>query len=178
LDDKALMAAVIAGDPEKLGLLYERYKMPLYAYFYKFTGGSKHSSEDLVHTVFYRVLKYKDQYRGDGTFAGWLFTIAHHVGIDFNRAENRKLKSYNGELAELQAKSSDNPTFDEESALLMQALNKLKPEDREILILSKMDCLKYNEIAQIFHCNENAVKIKVFRAMNRLRQIYLQLENA
>jgi RNA polymerase sigma factor (sigma-70 family) len=172
------MAAVIAGDPEKLGILYERYKMPLYAYFYKFTGGSKHSSEDLVHTVFYRVLKYKDQYRGNGTFAGWLFTVAHNVGIDFSRAESRKPKNHKGELPELQDKSSGNPAFDEESALLLKALNKLRPEDREILILSKMDCLKYNEIAQIFHCNENAVKIKVFRALNKLRQIYLKLENA
>ncbi|HLO60402.1 MAG TPA: RNA polymerase sigma factor [Bacteroidales bacterium] len=176
MDDKALMAAVIAGDPEKLGILYERYKMPLYSYFYKFTGGNKHSSEDLVQTVFYRVLKYKEQYRGTGTFVGWLFTIAHNTGIDFHKAENRKPKA-SADLREIKV-YADSLQRDEESALLLKALGKLKPDDKEVLILSKMECLKYSEIAVIMNCNENAIKARVLRALNRLKQIYLKLENA
>jgi len=170
------MAAVIAGDPEKLGILYERYKMPLYSYFYKFTGGNKHSSEDLVHTVFYRILKYKEQFRGNGTFVGWLFTIAHNVGIDYNRSEGRKPRVSDA-LPELQTAPSDQIQRDEESVMLLKALGKLKADDREVLILSKMDCLKYSEIASILHCNENAIKARVLRALNRLKQVYLGLEN-
>jgi RNA polymerase sigma factor (sigma-70 family) len=177
LDDKALMTEAIAGDLDKFSILYERYKMPLYSYFYKLTGGQNQSSEDLVHNVFYRVLKYRNQYKGEGSFAGWLFTIAHNVGIDFHRNEKRIVFQH-VEIKDVHSPTGENHDLEKEerSVLLLKALSKLKTEDREILLLSKQDCLKYKEIAEIFKCNENAVKIKIFRALKKLKDIYLKLE--
>lgn len=177
MDDKILMTEAIAGDLDKFGILYERYKMPLYSYFYKLTGGQDQSSEDLVHNVFYRVLKYRNQYKGEGSFAGWLFTIAHNVGIDFHRNEKRKIFQH-VEIKDvhLWAGESHDLEIEERSRLLLKALSKLRSEEREILILSKQDCLKYKEIAEILKCNENAVKIKIFRALKKLKNIYLKLE--
>jgi RNA polymerase sigma factor (sigma-70 family) len=91
LDDNSLMAQVIAGEIEKMGILYERYKKPLYAYFFKLTSGDSQASEDLVHTVFYRVIRYRTSFTGVGTFSKWLFRIAHNAGLD----HNRKIRSSN-----------------------------------------------------------------------------------
>jgi RNA polymerase sigma factor (sigma-70 family) len=171
------MTEAIAGDLDKLGILYERYRLPLYSYFYKLTGGQCQSSEDLVHNVFYRVLKYRNQYKGEGSFAGWLFTIAHNVGIDFHRNEKREVFQH-VEIKDVHSRTDENQDLEKEerSGLLMKALSKLRTEEREILILSKQDCLKYKEIADILKCNENAVKIKIFRALRNLKDIYLKLE--
>jgi RNA polymerase sigma factor (sigma-70 family) len=171
------MTEAIAGDLDKFGILYERYKMPLYSYFYKLTGGQDQSSEDLVHNVFYRVLKYRNQYKGEGSFAGWLFTIAHNVGIDFHRNEKREVFKH-VEIKDVHSwtRESHDLENEERSVLLLKALSKLKTEERDILLLSKQDCLKYKEIADIFNCNENAVKIKIFRALKKLKDIYLKLE--
>jgi RNA polymerase sigma factor (sigma-70 family) len=178
LDDKILMTEAIAGDLDKFGILYARYKIPLYAYFFKLTGGRVQSSEDLVHNVFYRMLKYRNQYKGEGSFAGWLFTIAHNVGIDFHRNEKREVYQH-VEVKDTHSWTEENRDLEKEerSRLLLRALSRLNPAEREILILSKMDCLKYKEIAEILKCKENAVKIKIFRSLNKLREIYLKLEN-
>jgi RNA polymerase sigma factor (sigma-70 family) len=171
------MTEAIAGNLDKLGILYERYKMPLYSYFYKLTGGQGQSSEDLVHNVFYRVLKYRNQYKGEGSFAGWLFSIAHNVGIDFHRNEKREVFQH-VEIRDTHSWTEESSDLEKEekSVMLLKALSKLRNEEREILILSKQDCLKYKEIADILNCNENAVKIKIFRALKKLRDIYLKLE--
>ena len=177
MDDKILMTEAIAGDLDKFGILYERYKLPLYSYFYKLTGGQGQSSEDLVHNVFYRVLKYRDQYKGEGSFAGWLFTIAHNVGIDFHRNEKREVFQHI-EIKDVHSWTDESHDLEKEerSGLLLKALSKLKTGEREILVLSKQDCLKYKEIAEILNCNENTVKIKIFRALKKLKDIYLKLE--
>ena len=62
-------------------------------------------------------------------------------------------------------------------ALLHQALARLRPEDREILVLSRFQEMKYGEIARVLGTTEGAVKVRVHRAMNELKTIYLRIEN-
>ena len=47
----------------------------------------------------------------------------------------------------------------EQLAILQQAMCRLKPDDRELLVLGKIDCLKYKEIADILNTTESNVKI-------------------
>jgi hypothetical protein len=52
------------------------------------------------------------------------------------------------------------------------------PEDkREILVLSRFQELKYDEIARLLGCETGAVKVRVHRALQQLREVYLALEN-
>jgi RNA polymerase sigma-70 factor (ECF subfamily) len=48
-------------------------------------------------------------------------------------------------------------------------------EKREVLVLSRYQELKYQEIAQILNCTEGNVKVKVHRAFNELREIFLKI---
>lgn len=173
------MAYVIAGEIGKMGILYERYKMPLYAYFFKLTGGDNQASEDLVHTVFYRVIKYKTSFKRKGSFAKWLFRIAHNTGIDYNR-KNKYVNSCNIEAGTTQVVMYENHDLEKEEqrAILEKAMSKLKTRERELIILGKIDCLKYKEIADILDTNESNVKIRIFRALRKLKDIYTKLENA
>jgi RNA polymerase sigma-70 factor, ECF subfamily len=172
------MAHVIAGEIDKTGILYERYKRPLYAYFFKFTGGDKQASEDLVHTVFYRVIRYRTSFTGEGSFAKWLFRIAHNTGIDYNR-KIIYANNYKTEISATQAVLYENNDLekDEQRATLEKAMSKLKPYEKELLILGKIDCLKYKEIADILNTSEGNVKIRLFRTLRKLKDIYTKLEN-
>ena len=67
------MLQVREGDLNKLGLLYERYKKVLFAFYYHQNRNAQ-VSEDLVQNVFYRVLKYRHGFRGDGVFKVCFFT--------------------------------------------------------------------------------------------------------
>ena len=65
---------------------------------------------------------------------------------------------------------------DEEMQLLSLALDKLPEEKREIILLSKFHDKKYREIGEILGCSEGAVKVKVFRAIQELKEVYKKLE--
>ena len=61
--------------------------------------------------------------------------------------------------------------------LLQRALMQLPEDKREILVLSRFQELKYEEIARLLGCEIGAVKVRVHRALQQLREIYLGLEN-
>jgi len=172
------MAQVIAGELNKMSILYERYKRPLYAYFFRLTGGNNQASEDLVHTVFYRVIRYKTSFTGQGSFAKWLFRIAHNTGIDYNR-KIKYANNYKIEFNTTQAAIYENNEMekDEQCAALEKAMSRLKPNERELIVLGKIDCLKYKEIADILNTTESNVKIRIFRTLRKLKDIYTKLEN-
>ena len=65
---------------------------------------------------------------------------------------------------------------DEEMQLLSMAMDRLPQEKKEILLLSKYQDKKYKEIGEIIGCSEGAVKVKVFRALQELKEVYRQLE--
>lgn len=171
------MMSVISGNTDKLGILYERYKTPLYGYFFKLTGGDRASSEDLVQNVFYKALRYKHSFKGTGEFAKWLFSIAHNIGIDHLRKESRSFHSTLDEGRHEGGYINDSLEKKQDRELLFSALAKLNEDDRELLILSKIKCLKYSEIAEIYNCTESALKTRVFRALNRLKKVFYQFEN-
>lgn len=171
------MLRVIDGDIDKLGVLYERYKLPLYGYFFRLTRGDRDTSEDLVQNVFFKVLKYKHSFKGSGRFSKWLFSIAHNIGIDYLRKESGNHKD---ELDENRINIYYELTsleMEQDLKLLNRALDKLNKDDRELIILSKIKGIKYREIAEIINSSENAVKTRVFRILNKLREHFFELEN-
>jgi DNA-directed RNA polymerase specialized sigma24 family protein len=75
------MIKVRDGHLDTLGLLFARYKKPLFGFFYGMNRDAE-LSEDLVQNVFYRILKYRYLFRGDGDFKTWMFHIARNVNHD------------------------------------------------------------------------------------------------
>lgn len=172
-----MMGQVIAGEIDKMGILYERYKMALYAYFFKFTHGDNQSSEDLVHTVFYRAIIYKNSFTCKGSFKNWLFRIAHNTGIDHNR-KIKHVKNYKTEVHATHTAVYENNELEknEVQVIFEKAMDMLKPDERELLILGKIECLKYKEIADILGITESNIKIRIFRALKKLKDAYTKLE--
>ena len=168
---------VVDGNIDRFGILYERYKKPVYGYFYKLTAGDSQASEDLSHNVFFKALKYKHSFRGTGTFAQWLFSIAHNMGIDYLRKKSRfHQDEIDHEIKDEENIGTDHLELKESTAILNYSLNRLKSNDREILIMAKIRELKYSEIAEINKCSENAVKTRICRALKKLKDIYMEFE--
>ena len=82
--DEALMIAVREGDLDQLENLYQRYRDPLYDFFSRLTG-NRVASEDLVHDVFVRILKYRNTYQEANRFVTWMYQIARNARTDYLR---------------------------------------------------------------------------------------------
>lgn len=178
LSDNALMIKVRDGHLDTLGLLFARYKKQLFGFFYGLNRDAD-LSEDLVQNVFYRILKYRYLFRGEGDFKTWMFHIARNVNHD-NFRKNKLRHKDPIENWEDRLGTEDNRLSefkkDDELHLLSIAMEKLPEDKREILLLSKYQDKKYKEIGEILGCSEGAVKVKVFRALQELKAVYTELE--
>lgn len=177
ISDNALMLKVKAGDLDKMGQLFEKYNRALYGYLFHSTG-QQVESEDLVQTVFYRMLKYRHTFTETGEFRAWMYQLARNALID-SAKKNQKM-IYQNDLTGQIENQSNNLVYEqnlgetESSQLIQIALNKLPEDKRELLILSKFQELSYREIAEILATTEGNIKVKVHRAINDLREIYIK----
>ena len=171
------MLKVKKGDIDKLGLLYERHKGALFGYLYHMNRDAM-LAEDLLQTVFIRVLKYKHNFRGDGKFSTWLFHIARNVNADHHRRNKKKSMDVTLDHLNLTSSYMEEGIAQQEAALtqMERALQLLDAEKREVLVLTKLKQMKYKDVCEIFNCSEGAIKAKVFRAMQALKEKYAQLE--
>jgi len=176
--DIQLMRRVQAGDLDMLQVLYSRHHLRLRTFLYRFTGNSVHS-EDIVQTVFLRILKHRDGFSGKGSFSAWIYRIARNAALDRIKSESLRRTS---SLTDLDppwsgANAHDQAETSEKWSMLEQALRNLRPDRREVLSLSKVDCLTCREIAAILGCREGTVKVRIFRAMRELREEVDRLRN-
>lgn len=178
ISDNSLMIKVKDGDLDRLGLLFERYKKPLYGFFYGLCR-DQDLSEDLVQNTFMRILKYRHLFRGEGDFRTWMFHIARNVNNDHYRKNKLKVRESVEDWQERlghDENRSNEIQHGEEEQMLSMAMDRLPADKREILLLSKYQEKKYKEIGEIIGCSEGAVKVKVFRALQELKVVYQQLE--
>lgn len=175
--DNALMVKVKEGDLDKLGLLFERYNRRLFRFFYRLTR-RRDISEDLVQGVFERILKYRRSYTDNGSFSTWIFQIARNLQID--HYHDNKNDGERDVLINWDQMEDNNFTVEhdkkKELKLLQQAIDQLDETKKQTLLLSRFEGFKYKEIAQIMNCSENAVKVRIFRALRELEVLINELK--
>jgi RNA polymerase sigma factor (sigma-70 family) len=171
--DEELMLEVRNGTGETLGVLFDRYHAPLYNFYSKLTG-DRTLSEDLVQEVFLRILKYRQSYQPGTPFRAWIYQIARNARVDHYRKTPRNI-AFEAEMAPV-VMPKDSAQQTQESELLHRALMQMPEEKREILILSRFQELKYEEIARLLGCELGTVKTRIHRAIQELRQNFKQLE--
>ncbi len=171
--DSSLMQAVREGDLGALAILFERHHRPLFNYFVHLNG-NRDVSEDLVQDVFMRMLKYRQSYQPDRAFAAWMYQIARNAQADSSGKRKLEVALPEREFASVNV-MEENLTRKQEISLLKRAMARLPLDKRELLVLSRFQNLKYDEIASILGCDVGAVKVRVYRAVRALGQIYFEL---
>jgi len=174
--DEALMAEVKDGNLDKASELYDRYSKRLYNYFVKISM-DRDASYDMMQNTFFRVIKYKHTFRDGNPFKAWIYQIGRNVFADHLR-KNKVLYSDFKPIESIQDYSEEDLTDEKlnKERILKQSLSKLSDESREILVMSRYQNMKYDEIADTLGLTVSAVKVKVHRAIKKLRVVYFELE--
>lgn len=172
------MLRVKAGDLDKMGLLFERHHRPLYGFLFHMTH-QKEYSEDMLQTVFFRMLKYRHTFTGNGEFRTWMYHLARNVMKDHEKKHRETTRHYdiNGYEEKLEGTNYSHLQIEKRQELktLQMAMEKLDRADRELLLLCRFQELKYSEIARLLNISEGAVKVRVHRALNQLKNSFLQI---
>jgi RNA polymerase sigma factor (sigma-70 family) len=172
--DEIIMERVKAGNLSEMSVLFERYNVRLYNYFLKLTR-NKLVSQDLTQNLFYRMIRYRNSYKNEYSVKSWMYQMARNLHIDFCKEEKRSEELFLN-TENYQADITDEPEgFPEDDYERLEwSLARLGNEQRELIILSRYQGLKYEEISSIVNQSVPAIKVAIHRAIKQLRGIYFK----
>jgi RNA polymerase sigma-70 factor (ECF subfamily) len=153
--------------------LYRRYSQTLYIYFYKFLKNS-FFIKDLYQDLFIKIYQLGTEGKLDNVenFRGYVFRMAHNIALNKIYADEKQQTYLEGykELME-EAYAGAEGSQDEKIEKLRNAIDQLPAHLKEILILREYNHMSYIEISQVTEESMENVKIKIFRAKKKLKQI-------
>lgn len=153
--------------------LYRRYSQTLYVYFYKFLKNS-FFIKDLYQDLFIKIYQLGTEGKLDNVenFRGYVFRMAHNIALNKIYADEKQQTYLEGykELME-EAYAGAEGSQDEKIEKLRNAIDQLPAHLKEILILREYNHMSYIEISQVTEESMENVKIKIFRAKKKLKQI-------
>jgi len=174
---KSIARGLQKRDPALLDRLIEQYQYRLFRYLVYITG-NKERAEDFFQETWIRVLERGHQYDGKSKFEAWLFAIARHLVIDWQRS--KKAQS----LDSLTDPEQENPlqfvNEKEPSALhqmlthetqenVQASLSQLPAIYREVLVLRFQEELQIEEMAGVLSVPLSTVKSRLYRGLEALR---------
>jgi RNA polymerase sigma factor (sigma-70 family) len=173
LTDESIMLNVQEGDLAAMSELFERYQVKLYNFFLKLTF-DRTVSEDLAQNVFYRLIRYRHTYNiAEGSFKSWMYKIARNIHFDHSKEKSKNAQQFKAlENIHDNIASTEQMNNEEEFKKLNLALLQLQPDQRELIVLSRFEGLKYGEISRINGKSVVAIKVQVHRAIKQLRNFY------
>lgn len=174
MSDGVVMQKVKEGDLSQAALLFQKYHRKIYHYLGKMSG-DYHLAEDLTQNVFIKMIQYKNTFNPEMNFESWIFRIARNSFLD--HTQQKKNVVYTDMEPYQHLSDTDEQEQPEQEERLHQALANIPADDREILVLTRFQKLKYHEAAAILGITETHVKVKVFRAIEKLRTSFFQLES-
>ncbi|MEF9905533.1 ECF subfamily RNA polymerase sigma factor, BldN family [Streptomyces sp. P9-A2] len=163
-----------AGEADAFGRLYDQYSDTVYRYIY-YRVGSKANAEDLTSETFLRALRRIGTFTWQGRdFGAWLVTIARNLVADHFKSSRFRLEVTTGEMLDANevARSPEDSVLEYLSnAALLDAVQRLNPQQRECVTLRFLQGLSVAETARVMGKNEGAIKTLQYRAVRTLARL-------
>jgi RNA polymerase sigma-70 factor (ECF subfamily) len=138
--------------------------------------------EDVAQDVFVRLYYSLDQLRSPEVFEPWLYRLTVNAAYDYLRRQRRRHESRLSDLSEQQVLMAD-AAAGREADLEAQhrrsinetvdsLLSGVSEQDRILLLLKEVEGLSLKELEEIYGVNENALKVRLFRARQRVLKAF------
>jgi len=144
--------------------------------------GRPEDVEDVAQEVFVRLYYSLDQLRTAGVFEPWLYRLTVNAAYDYLRRAKRRSESRMADLSEQQVMMADSlaggrqDAEDRQKSKVREFMNALfshvSEEDRLLLTLKEVEGLSLKELEGVYGVNENALKVRLFRARQRVLKAY------
>lgn len=168
-----LVAAAKDGDRDAFDELVRVTYVDTYTLAYRLTGDEE-DARDVVQDAYLRAYKGLKRFRGDAQFSTWMYRITANCAATFlgKRAKNRHEEltddvvdeAYPAVDPEVSVETSD------DRERLQQALRKLPPRLRAVVLLRDVYDLPHEAIATELGISESAAKVRLHRARRKLRE--------
>lgn len=158
---------------EEFRRLYEEnYRMVLF--YLKHLCKEERLAEDLAQDTFYHVLSQVCSGKKLDVNRKWFIKVAHNVFLDYLR--KNKVTPESLEICADRLEPRTNPTDSTNRLDLLSALGKLPVRYKSLILLKDYYGFSYIEIAEVTGSTESSVKVSIFRARNKFKEVYKAYE--
>ncbi|WP_339793112.1 RNA polymerase sigma factor [uncultured Imperialibacter sp.] len=180
IDEKKWLEEIAGGGEEALELLYQHYSNRVYNTIISFTKSAE-DAEEVLQDVFVTVFQTAAGFRFDSSVSTWIYRIAVNKSLDFLRKKNSRKRLgifssiYIRDSAEVKHDIADfaHPGVKmenaEESKLLFRVIDELSENQRTAFILTQVEGLPQQEVADIMNVSRKSVESLLQRAKANLR---------
>jgi RNA polymerase sigma-70 factor, ECF subfamily len=177
LVDFELIEKARSGDDGAFNQVVQAYRKRILGTIARLIGRPE-DVEDVGQEVFLRLYYSLDQLRTAEVFEPWLYRLTVNAAYDYLRRQRRRHESRMSDLSEQQVLMADaaagGKANEEEKRrikvkeLVESLLGKISEEDRILLTLKEVEGLSLKELEKVYKVNENALKVRLFRARQRV----------
>ena len=183
-DDLAYVRRVQSGDVEAFDHLVLKYRERLFSIIYNLTS-NREDAADLTQESFIKAFRSLKRFRGRSSFFTWLYRIAINTTLT-NLRKNRMRHFFSFEKIREEVSSAEiiealvTRTNSDRSVMLgelqeklNEALHKLSPKHRAVVVLFEIEELSHQQISEVMNCSIGTVRSRLHYAKQQL-QAYLQ----
>ena len=185
-DDHHLIAESLQGNTAAFGELVRRYQDRLYNTVYRLVDNAE-DALDVVQEAFLNAYQSLDSFKGDALFFTWLYRIAVNTAISLKR--KKRVMGASHSMPAATAKTVIEPLDPsdlsrpghaleqaEQERRIQQALSRLSPEHRAVLVMKDMEGQKYESMAEVLGVPIGTIRSRLHRARLELRELLEQIE--
>lgn len=176
-DDIAVIQQVLGGQQSAYTILVDRYRSYVFTLVLRYVP-NREIAEELAQDVFIKAYKFLADFKGSSKFSTWLYTIVNTTCLSHLRKKQSDtilLSDPHTEHIAANYSSGDQPAkvleVKTQKKLFEKALKRLQQDDARIIELYYMAEQSMEEIALIMDLTPNNVKVKLFRARQKLKEI-------
>jgi RNA polymerase sigma-70 factor (ECF subfamily) len=171
--DELLLQRAVEGEQAAFRELYDRYRQPIFRFAYRLLG-SVEIAEDITHDCFLSLIHKPENFRPErGSLKTYLYAAARNLAFKHFRDTGREaeMDQVAEEPRDSHRREPLRRLLDEElAAQVREAVFRLPPLQREVLILFEYEGLSLSEVAEIAGTDVGAIKSRLYRARERLKR--------
>ena len=173
--ENVLIKSCLEGDTKAFQQLVERYKNLVFTLSIKMLK-NREEAEEVSQDVFVKIYQSLNKFKGDSKLSSWIYKITFHKCLDVIKKNKKfqadvELNDYNSAHLESIDNALQTLINEERQQMIRQCINKLPSIDAVLLTMHYFDELTLEEIADIVKLKTNNVKVKLYRARQKLATI-------
>jgi RNA polymerase sigma-70 factor, ECF subfamily len=174
-DDRALIAAFLAGERDAFEVIVERHRRQVYQLCYRFLGNHEDAS-DMTQDVFVRAFKGLRNFKGDSALGTWLYRVGVNACLNRVALKQPRMESIESDqhVDQRHPDAHELVALGERAIVVRRAIAKLPPKQRATLVLRMYQEMSHEEIARVLDSSVGAVKANFFHALGNLKRLLEQ----
>lgn len=157
------------GDESALTEIVSQYRPGLQNYIYSIVNDYS-MAEDLTEDTFVKILLKKPKDKGTASFKTWLYTIGRNLAIDYLRKNPASRYVPLDEIYDLSCEDDSAEAYEDAQTEICNALEKINPDYKNILILFYFENFSIEEISKIIRKPKRSTSVLLHRARKAIKK--------